>query len=111
MVWTSEVRPIEMYEKQLIEDIDKLIEVNQDRPSVAITALYVLILNCKEDKINPDLFNKIVLDYMLSPHFEDLVDKQAIDASKAVILSKIFRFINNFPPRHFSRDKQADVQN
>ena len=52
----------------MIADVDKIIELNEDRPDVIVSALWLLILTTSvNDKINCELFDKLLVQYLLDP--------------------------------------------
>ena len=50
----------------MLEDADKMVEANKNRPEGVITALNSLVLNCATDQVNPELFHKFVTNYLLT---------------------------------------------
>ena len=64
----ASLEPAGLLEQQLIQDVDKLLEANQKNPVVPLQALWLLILTCtKNNKVNSDLSNKLLVDYLLDP--------------------------------------------
>ena len=68
----ASLEPAGLLEQQLIQDVDRLIEANQKNPVVPLQALWLLILTCtKNNKVNSDLSDKLLVDYLLDPSVID----------------------------------------
>ena len=79
----SLARPIKVLERELTADIDILLSKNFEKPSIAIALLYILTLNSSQNCIDKTLFEKLMVDYLLSDECIQIMKKNSFDPSKA----------------------------
>ena len=82
MTWRSAARPIKVLERELLKDIDMILDCNFQNPDILIAILYTLTLNQSHDCINDILFERIMLDYLLSDDCIKLMKMDEFDPTK-----------------------------
>ena len=82
MTRRSKARPIKLLERELERDIDLILDQNSGNPAIAIAWLYTLTLNQGHNCISNLLFQRLMLDYLLSTECLALMTEDTFDPSK-----------------------------
>lgn len=103
--WTGKARtqlrkfkasPIKLLERELFKDIDIVLERNFKAPEVAIAILNCLTMNQQADCINSTLFQKLMLDYLLSAECVEVMKQTSFDPTKGFQFAKILRYFQTY---------------